>query len=163
MNRLDLVVGPTGRQVDVVELTLAPLLVGSQFVNADEIAKQRWPDDPKSHAYEAAALPRHPGQAHRAGSIFIAETCSPTRPNGAHRHRPRSGLHRGSSRPAYPRGTGRAARQIPGARRRHDVPKPRSANATNAFGSSLPRQSPGQTQRLSTTTASGKDRASLRR
>ena len=76
MNRLDLVVGPNGAgKSTFVELTLAPLLVGSQFVNADEIAKQRWPDDPKSHAYEAAAV----AAATRArlielGRSFIAET-----------------------------------------------------------------------------------------
>ena len=47
MNRLDLVVGPNGAgKSTFVELILAPLLGGSVFVNADEIAKQRWPDDP---------------------------------------------------------------------------------------------------------------------
>lgn len=76
MNRLDLVVGPNGAgKSTFIELTLAPLLVGSQFVNADEIAKQRWPDDPMSHAYEAAAV----AAATRAklielGRSFIAET-----------------------------------------------------------------------------------------
>ena len=55
MKRLDLVVGPNGAgKSTFVELTLAPLLSGSAFVNADEIAKQRWPNDPASHAYEAA-------------------------------------------------------------------------------------------------------------
>ena len=57
MNRLDLVVGPNGAgKSTFVELTLAPLLPGSAFVNADEIAKQRWPDDPASHAYDAARI-----------------------------------------------------------------------------------------------------------
>ena len=57
MNRLDLVVGPNGAgKSTFVELTLAPLLSGSAFVNADEIAKQRWPDDPESHSYEAARV-----------------------------------------------------------------------------------------------------------
>ena len=32
------------------------LLKGSAFVNADEIAKQRWPDDPAAHAYDAALI-----------------------------------------------------------------------------------------------------------
>jgi predicted ABC-type ATPase len=57
MNRLDLVAGPNGAgKSTFVELTLAPLLGGSVFVNADEIAKQRWPKDPASHAYEAALI-----------------------------------------------------------------------------------------------------------
>ncbi|TPG33598.1 zeta toxin family protein [Mycolicibacterium hodleri] len=57
MNRLDLVVGPNGAgKSTFVELTLAPLLTGSVFVNADEIAKQRWPDDAASHAYDAARI-----------------------------------------------------------------------------------------------------------
>ena len=57
MNRLDLVVGPNGAgKSTFVEFTLAPLLPRSAFVNADEIAKHRWPDDPAAHAYEAARV-----------------------------------------------------------------------------------------------------------
>jgi predicted ABC-type ATPase len=57
VNRLDLVAGPNGAgKSTFVELTLAPLLSGSVFVNADEIAKQRWPDDPSAHAYDAALI-----------------------------------------------------------------------------------------------------------
>jgi predicted ABC-type ATPase len=57
VNRLDLVVGPNGAgKSTFVEMTLAPLLPGSVFVNADEIAKQRWPDDPAAHAYDAARV-----------------------------------------------------------------------------------------------------------
>ena len=57
MNRIDLVVGPNGAgKSTFVALTLAPLLPGSVFVNADEIAQQRWPDDPAPHAYEAARV-----------------------------------------------------------------------------------------------------------
>ena len=76
MKRLDLVVGPNGAgKSTFVELTLAPLLPGSAFVNADEIAKQRWPDDPASHAYQAARV----AAATRAklielGKSFIAES-----------------------------------------------------------------------------------------
>ncbi len=76
MNRLDLVVGPNGAgKSTFVELTLAPLLPGSVFVNADEIARQRWPDDAASHAYVAAQVAADT----RAGLIqlgrsFIAET-----------------------------------------------------------------------------------------
>jgi predicted ABC-type ATPase len=76
VKRLDLVVGPNGAgKSTFVALTLAGLLPGSVFVNADEIARQRWPQDPGSHAYEAARI----AAATRAGLIdlgrpFIAET-----------------------------------------------------------------------------------------
>ena len=57
MNRLDLVVGPNGAgKSTFVELTLAPLLPASVFVNADEIARHRWTADPSAHAYEAARI-----------------------------------------------------------------------------------------------------------
>ena len=76
MKRLDLVVGPNGAgKSTFVELTLAPLLSSSVFVNADHIAQNRWPDDPALHAYEAASV----AAATRArlvglGESFIAET-----------------------------------------------------------------------------------------
>jgi predicted ABC-type ATPase len=57
VNRLDLVVGPNGAgKSTFVALTLAPLLSGSVFVNADEIARQRWPDDTASRSYDAARV-----------------------------------------------------------------------------------------------------------
>jgi predicted ABC-type ATPase len=57
VKRLDLVAGPNGAgKSTFVELTLAPLLRGSVFVNADEIAKHRWPDDAPTHAHEAALI-----------------------------------------------------------------------------------------------------------
>jgi predicted ABC-type ATPase len=57
MNRLDLVVGPNGAgKSTFVVLTLAPLLPRCGFVNADEIARQRWPDDPATHSYDAARV-----------------------------------------------------------------------------------------------------------
>ena len=76
MNRLDLVAGPNGAgKSTFVERQLAKLLPGSVFVNADEIAKQRWPDDPSAHAYEAAIVA---GQTRakliELGRPFIAET-----------------------------------------------------------------------------------------
>jgi predicted ABC-type ATPase len=76
MNRLDLVVGPNGAgKSTFVELTLAPLLAGSVFVNADEIAKQRWPDDPAAHAYEAVRLAAETrAKLIELGRPFIAET-----------------------------------------------------------------------------------------
>lgn len=57
MNRLDLVVGSNGAgKSTFVAFTLAPLLPGSVFVNADEIARQRWPHDPATHSYDAARV-----------------------------------------------------------------------------------------------------------
>jgi len=76
VNRLDLVVGPNGAgKSTFVALTLAPLLPGSVFVNADEIARERWPEDPMAHSYEAARV----AAATRSKLIelerpFIAET-----------------------------------------------------------------------------------------
>jgi predicted ABC-type ATPase len=74
--RLDLVVGPNGAgKSTFVRLTLAPVLPGASFVNADAIAEQRWPDDPAAHSYEAARI----ATATRTGLIerrqpLIAET-----------------------------------------------------------------------------------------
>lgn len=68
MIRLDLVVGPDGAgKSTFVALTLAPLLPESVFVNADEIARQRWPDDPAARSYDAAQI------AARTRSALIAQ------------------------------------------------------------------------------------------
>jgi predicted ABC-type ATPase len=57
VSRLDLVVGPNGAgKSTFVRFTLAPLRPGVPFVNADVIAAERWPDDQRAHAYEAAAI-----------------------------------------------------------------------------------------------------------
>ncbi|SEH77140.1 Predicted ABC-type ATPase [Mycolicibacterium rutilum] len=76
MRRLDLVVGPNGAgKSTFIELTLAPLLEGSFFVNADEIAKRRWPDDPAAHAYEAARIAAGTrAELIERGESIIAET-----------------------------------------------------------------------------------------
>ena len=76
MRRLDLVVGPNGAgKSTFVALTLAPLLPGSVFVNADEIARRRWPDDPVSHAYDAAQVAADTrARLIELGRPFIAET-----------------------------------------------------------------------------------------
>ena len=56
MSRLDLVVGPNGAgKSTFVRLTLAREVPASVFVNADEIARREWPDDPIGHSYDAAA------------------------------------------------------------------------------------------------------------
>jgi predicted ABC-type ATPase len=76
MNRLDLVVGPNGAgKSTFIAFTLAPLLPGSVVVNADEIARQRWPEDPASHAYDAARVAADTRtKLIELGRSFIAET-----------------------------------------------------------------------------------------
>lgn len=71
-----MVAGPNGAgKSTFIELTLAPLLPGSVLVNADVIAAQRWPDDPASHAYEAAQLAADTrSRLVELGRSFIAET-----------------------------------------------------------------------------------------
>jgi predicted ABC-type ATPase len=76
MNRLDLVVGPNGAgKSTFIAFTLAPLLPGCVVVNADEIARQRWPEDAASHAYEAARVAADTrAKLIELGRSFIAET-----------------------------------------------------------------------------------------
>jgi predicted ABC-type ATPase len=76
MNRLDLVVGPNGAgKSTFIAFTLAPLLPGSVVVNADEIARRRWPEDPASHAYDAARVAADTrARLIELGRSFIAET-----------------------------------------------------------------------------------------
>ncbi|MHC9292945.1 zeta toxin family protein [Mycobacterium sp. LTG2003] len=76
MKRLDLIVGSNGAgKSTFIELTLAPLLPGSPVVNADEIAKRRWPDSPAAHSYEAAAVAAETRtKLIQRGDSFIAET-----------------------------------------------------------------------------------------
>lgn len=76
MKRLDLVVGCNGAgKSTFIELTLAPLLPRSVFVNADEIAKRRWPEDPAGHSYDAARIAAQTrARLIELGESFIAET-----------------------------------------------------------------------------------------
>jgi predicted ABC-type ATPase len=76
VKRLDLVVGCNGAgKSTFVALTLGPLLPRSVFVNADEIARQRWPHDPASHSYEAARIAADTRtRLIGSGRSFIAET-----------------------------------------------------------------------------------------
>ncbi|MDA8317302.1 MAG: zeta toxin family protein [Actinomycetota bacterium] len=76
MSRLDLVAGPNGAgKSTFVARILAEQLPGSPFVNADEIARRRWPDDPEDHAYEAAQVAEATRSALiESGEQFIAET-----------------------------------------------------------------------------------------
>ncbi|KAF0964779.1 zeta toxin family protein [Rhodococcus sp. T7] len=76
MRRLDLVVGPNGAgKSTFVEQRLAPLLPGSVCVDADVIAKERWPDSAEKHSYEAARIAATIRDALiEQGESFIAET-----------------------------------------------------------------------------------------
>jgi predicted ABC-type ATPase len=57
LSRLDLVAGPDGAgKSTFVQEILAPQRPGVLFVNADLIAAERWPEDPQSHAYDAARV-----------------------------------------------------------------------------------------------------------
>jgi predicted ABC-type ATPase len=70
------VVGPNGSgKTTFVTEFLALELPGYAYVNADEIAKARWPADPGAHAYDAAQVAAET-RAHliAGGRPFIAET-----------------------------------------------------------------------------------------
>jgi predicted ABC-type ATPase len=76
LRQLHLVVGPNGSgKTTFVTEFLALELRGFAYVNADEIAKARWPDDSDAHAYEAAQIAAET-RAHliAGGRSFIAET-----------------------------------------------------------------------------------------
>ncbi len=76
MSRLDLIVGPNGAgKSTFAQEILAALLPGVLFVNADLIARDRWPEDPERHAYDAAAIAAATRSALiESGRQFIAET-----------------------------------------------------------------------------------------
>lgn len=79
MTRLDLVVGPNGAgKTSFVRSVIRPAHPGAVFVNADEIARRRWPEDAEARSYEAAAAAADTRAALIASErAFIAETvCS---------------------------------------------------------------------------------------
>lgn len=71
-----MVVGPNGSgKTTFVTEFLAQELPGYAYVNADDIAKARWPADPGAHAYEAAQVAAETRARLIAdGRSFIAET-----------------------------------------------------------------------------------------
>lgn len=76
MKQLQVVIGPNGSgKTTFVTEYLARELPGYAYVNADEIAKERWPANPGAHAYEAAQVAAET-RAHliAKGRSFIAET-----------------------------------------------------------------------------------------
>ena len=76
MSRVDLIVGPNGAgKSTFAQEILGEVLPGILFVNADLIARQRWPEDPEGHSYEAARVAEATRSALiESGSQFIAET-----------------------------------------------------------------------------------------
>lgn len=75
--RLDLVVGPNGagKTTFTRKILIPSLPAGTSFVNADEIARTRWPDDPEGQSYEAAQVARATREALiKAQRPFVAET-----------------------------------------------------------------------------------------
>ncbi len=75
--RLDLVVGPNGAgKSTFARLTLLPSLPpGTAYVNADDIAARRWPEDPEGKSYEAAKVAdKTRATLIAAGRPFVAET-----------------------------------------------------------------------------------------
>jgi predicted ABC-type ATPase len=76
LKQLHVVAGPNGSgKTTFVTEFLARELPGYPYVNADDIAKARWPSDPGPHAYEAARVAAET-RAHliAGGRSFIAET-----------------------------------------------------------------------------------------
>lgn len=115
MLRLDPVVGPNGSgKSTFVRLTLTQVLpAGAAFVNADEIARQRWPDDPRRPRLRGRAdRGRYPDCADRSRAA-VHRRDRLLAPVKARRHRP------GPRRRLYRR-LARAA----GARRSRGVPGP---------------------------------------
>jgi predicted ABC-type ATPase len=76
LKQLHVVIGPNGSgKTTFVTEFLALELPGYAYVNADEIAKMRWPTDSAAHGYEAARVAAET-RAHliASGGSFIAET-----------------------------------------------------------------------------------------
>jgi predicted ABC-type ATPase len=73
---LDLVVGPNGAgKSTIVRAFIEPHTPNAVFVNADAIARERWPQAPEEHSYEAARVAaRTRDVLIEQGSSFIAET-----------------------------------------------------------------------------------------
>lgn len=69
-------VGPNGAgKSTLLRLVLSPAWPTSLVVNADVIAAQRWPDDPETHAYEAAEVAASTrSELIERRTPFIAET-----------------------------------------------------------------------------------------
>jgi predicted ABC-type ATPase len=76
LKQLHVVAGPNGSgKTTFVEAFLAPELPGFAYVNADQIARARWPADADAHAYDAAEVAAQTrARLIAGGRSFIAET-----------------------------------------------------------------------------------------
>ena len=76
MRLLDLVVGPNGAgKSTIVRVFIESHTPNAAFVNADVIARERWPDAPEEHSYDAARIAARTREALiEQGRSFIAET-----------------------------------------------------------------------------------------
>ena len=72
---LHVLAGPNGSGRSTFAREVLQPITHLPFVNADEIAAQRWPGEEEQHAYEAAAAAAEAREeALRGGRSFIAET-----------------------------------------------------------------------------------------
>lgn len=72
---LHLLAGPNGAGKSTYYRKILRPQIGLPFINADEIAEQRWPEDPLSHGHDAARLAQERRSAAiAAGTSFISET-----------------------------------------------------------------------------------------
>ena len=72
---LHVLAGPNGAGKSTLVAHVVQPTTGLPFINADEIAKLRWPGDEERHAYDASqAASDARDQAIAAGESFIAET-----------------------------------------------------------------------------------------
>jgi predicted ABC-type ATPase len=76
LRQLHLAIGPNGSgKTTFVTEFLALELPNYPYVNADEIAKARWPDNPEAHAYDAAQVAADTrAYLIASGKSFVAET-----------------------------------------------------------------------------------------
>jgi predicted ABC-type ATPase len=77
LRQLHLVIGPngSGKTTFVTEFLARELPSSFPYVNADEIARARWPADPDAHAYDAAQVAADTREHLIAeGRSFVAET-----------------------------------------------------------------------------------------
>ncbi|HEV3002700.1 MAG TPA: AAA family ATPase [Solirubrobacteraceae bacterium] len=72
---LHVLAGPNGSGKSTFAHEVLQPITHLPFVNADEIAAQRWPGEEEQHAYDAAAAAAEArARALRSGASFIAET-----------------------------------------------------------------------------------------
>lgn len=72
---LHLLAGPNGAGKPTYYREILRPQIGLPWINADEIAEQRWPDDPVAHGHDAGRIAQERRSAAvAAGTSFISET-----------------------------------------------------------------------------------------